>query len=1440
MSDFLSRGRKIPWLQVVRFHKDIVARAEQGFFSLNGRDAQADRWTSLSQWEPEDIAGPWQIADSILVSQSFRIAIDQKQHESLYLGGPCYLAWVKGADGKWLGQWRPTFFREVEIRANDGGFELVPKEGGWSLSPLLFGMLERLEVNVENSADDLASHLMEKAANIRRNHGLAWSHCLLNALISAVPEVESELTKQADLRAFPVIPSPWVLFAPTTTFGALTRHLMRDYERLEALLHADDTNIGGFRLLEDRPFPDFEDVSVDVLPLVPLNERQRAAVRAALSGRPLNVLSGPPGTGKSQVVVSLLLNAWAKGKTVLFASNNNKAVDVVRERVERFESEIPIVVRAGSQQKQNIRDNLRRILALVSQVHKRGPVPDGSELDKRRRALELKRDGLKEALATNLPQRIDESRAAAFRGYAECCAVTAQLAESEALLQQQLQDMGFDPRRPDAARDAAVASWHWLEGLPQAMFKVKEDSDRKTALLIEMDGFERQRDLAVQHVGLLASEMRSWNWLVSGPNPASLGDWDSRLRQFLMKPVEQSLGHIEWRTEYDRWRSDRDAKDWASRAREFASRVERVLAEFSSRVSAILQARQTLDEQRVKLDAVGVTAAVEIPVATLREWIGAFAELTTAKASPFDFVPWSRRSRVDRQLRGLEEKLRPAMPLSVWTMVGPLDMQGRTKLAPILECSCNWITQKIHWDSLQSEIQTIDETFLRMRSDAAGLGFKEFPQNQNTDAWLPLTKACYRYAELADEAARHWSAKAEKAGIEKRAREIAGDWQAIANGVPIWEAWRTGIGAQFDAALRGLAADPSAVAITRVRVAMYEGGLSQFIECWSSAREAEQQASLLRTKVKDVATVHERQVEWWHGRPANAFVLDPPTDGWPDTKDAKEAVQQVTDWHKRWQEFIDDIRPRQQDHADNERSRALAKLGQAVALMPSGAARARVELEIRKLSRETSREWPLSMFNSEFGAFNPQRLRAEIERIEEELERIAFDQSKVSWVDRLRNDQKTVRAIDALEKLLGTHRNEVPENEYATFRQALNGVPIWITTAQAAQAIPLEPDLFDIVVIDEASQCTLTNLLPLMYRGKALMVIGDDNQLPAIPTIQEVEELALASKYGVDEHLPVIGHTGNDVYKTATESLPGRRGDVLMLTEHFRSHPQIIGFSNRYIYLQRLELKKDPSWGQRLPIGSGMHLRHVAGSATKGDSGRSWLNRIEAQAVLGLIQELRSGNSRALSLGVVTPFAAQKDFLREQLDRMQLASEVLVDTAYGFQGDERDIMIFSPVVARGITSAASRWVETPPNLINVSITRAREALFLVGDIDFCCNQDGILRKLGLYCKDIKLLRDTSPAELELFSWMVVKGWEPLVHPRIGDIEVDFVLRAPSRERIVIEVDGRQHEDATEQDRARDAFLVGQNYRVLRVLARDVLETPFDVIFRIEALMSRAR
>jgi superfamily I DNA and/or RNA helicase len=263
-------------------------------------------------------------------------------------------------------------------------------------------------------------------------------------------------------------------------------------------------------------------------------------------------------------------------------------------------------------------------------------------------------------------------------------------------------------------------------------------------------------------------------------------------------------------------------------------------------------------------------------------------------------------------------------------------------------------------------------------------------------------------------------------------------------------------------------------------------------------------------------------------------------------------------------------------------------------------------------------------------------------------------------LERLCADDHTVRAVDRLERALQQTRGAITEEHYATFRAALRAVPIWITTAQSAQSIPLEPELFDIVIIDEASQCTLTNLLPLMYRGKTSVVIGDKEQLPAIPTVRSSEELILARKFGVEEYLEVIGHADNDVYSAACAALPRQRTDVLWLEEHYRSNPQIIGFSNRFIYQGRLELKKGVDSHRQLPIASGVHSISVRGKAEQGPDGRSWLNIPEARVVVDLVRRLKESDSRWLSLGVVTPFSAQKRYLREELGRLGLATEVLV------------------------------------------------------------------------------------------------------------------------------------------------------------------------------------
>ena len=100
----------------------------------------------------------------------------------------------------------------------------------------------------------------------------------------------------------------------------------------------------------------------ELLEPLPLNSEQREAIEKGLTF-PLTVITGPPGTGKSQVVSTLLINAAKRGLRVLFASKNNKAVDVVETRVNALGSRL-ILLRLGRGEYQaNLSQYLTTLLA---------------------------------------------------------------------------------------------------------------------------------------------------------------------------------------------------------------------------------------------------------------------------------------------------------------------------------------------------------------------------------------------------------------------------------------------------------------------------------------------------------------------------------------------------------------------------------------------------------------------------------------------------------------------------------------------------------------------------------------------------------------------------------------------------------------------------------------------------------------------------------------------------------------------------------------------------------------------------------------------------------------------------------------------------------------------------------------------------------------------
>lgn len=1432
-----ARGRQIPWLPVVRFHKEIVSRAEQSFFSLPAADDQSDRWTSLEEFAPSEFGGPWQVDQAALRSQSFRIAFEQGQHESLYLGAACYLAFEK-VGNNWIPQWRPLLYREVRLRREGPALEIVPEQGKWSLSPLFLSLLERREVHLAESPEEFTSRLIERSAAIRAlDAEVGLGPAVHSAVAELAPEVRDDLCRSAKKSDLPCPPSSWVLFAPVNTVSALTQHLVRDYERLENLLAQRPGEIGGLRLLEDSPTSG-QIEQLEVLPLVPLNPMQKNAVSSILEGRPLTVISGPPGTGKSQVVVSLLLNAWAAGRTVLFASNNNKAVDVVRERVERFESNFPVAVRAGARSKQNIQEVLRRTLNMASGAPETVGVTGkgGKSASKRVEKLRRERDALGDQLESELPQRIAEAHKAALQAYGRNQQQLADIATLRAELEAERDALGLAGWSAERVERALAETDAWLARVRHYRLVVEHEEVQRQNLQNETKLRLRARDEILESIGLPPSEFGDERWTPDEPAIAAVETWLRQMQGALAGPVETLAGPLAWAAEFDRWRSAVEAREWSGRARRLASWLRQSCRGLGAIQLEANRAREAFDAWRLRLEDAGIPADLAVKGEALEEWTALYLELRTRRGNLLDKAPWSRAARLRRELDKVERILRPAFPLRIWGKIGALDESGRDKLAPLIELARSWLSFKLANADATKHTKALDDARAHLSKECAALRVPGPADGFDEDGWQRLADRLDAESEIAGRCIVAWERRSAKEAAEENLRSLAHEWAQLASGVPVWESWRCKDGAELDRAVGDLTETVDPTRVSKVRKSLYSGSLTSMLGLWRSAAARHEEAERLRRELSQTPKPRDRFESWWSERPADALLLRVMPIEWPDAASESGTLDPVRGWCKEWTNFDQVVRPEKEIDAARDLDRAIGRLTHAFSLLPPSDELSRGKRIIDQVRSDPTGEWPIDEIEDTLAAFSPDRITAKRERIESELESLAFDGAKSRWLERLASDSDALRAIDEIERAVRQNGGQVPERLYEAFREALRLVPIWITTAQAAQAIPLIPELFDLVVIDEASQCTLTNLLPLVYRAKSLAVIGDENQLPAIPTIHEAEELSLAGKHGIEEYLYLVGHASNDVYKAATQSLPRRRADVLMLTEHFRSHPQIIGFSNRHVYLQRLELRKNPHATQALPIGSGVHLVAVSGVARHGSSGRSWWNANEIEEVVRLVQSLRHGPARSLSLGVVTPFAEQKERLRKILDEQGFSSEVLVDTANGFQGDERDVIIFSPVAARGMTPGAVRWVETPPNLVNVALTRAREALYVVCDVDFCLQQDGILKKLALYCREVELLRSTSLAELELFSWMVVKGWEPRVHPRIGDLEVDFVLNAPNADRLAIEVDGAQHSAAPERDRARDAYLRGQGYAVERFSAQEVLETPYEVIHRIAQRM----
>lgn len=254
--------------------------------------------------------------------------------------------------------------------------------------------------------------------------------------------------------------------------------------------------------------------------------------------------------------------------------------------------------------------------------------------------------------------------------------------------------------------------------------------------------------------------------------------------------------------------------------------------------------------------------------------------------------------------------------------------------------------------------------------------------------------------------------------------------------------------------------------------------------------------------------------------------------------------------------------------------------------------------------------------------------------------------------------------------------------------------PFVATTCISAQRLGDPEPVFDMVIMDEASQCnTAVSLVPIL-RGESLMLVGDPQQLQPVILLDPHDNAVLRRRYHVSEEYDYLQ---NSIYKCflACDAV----SDEVLLRYHYRCDPKIIGFNNKKYYNGKLEIAShgenpDPLVYLDVPDDT-THEKNTA------------------PAEVAAIDRYLAGHPDA-SVGIITPFARQRTQIEEML-RQNHYNNASCGTVHAFQGDEKDIVLFSLALTDKTGPKTYQWLKNNKELINVATSRARDQLILLSN-----------------------------------------------------------------------------------------------------------------------------
>lgn len=443
-----------------------------------------------------------------------------------------------------------------------------------------------------------------------------------------------------------------------------------------------------------------------------------------------------------------------------------------------------------------------------------------------------------------------------------------------------------------------------------------------------------------------------------------------------------------------------------------------------------------------------------------------------------------------------------------------------------------------------------------------------------------------------------------------------------------------------------------------------------------------------------------------------------------------------------------------------------------------------VENELRLSELEFGEELSLvdkwKRFFLRFKSLNYQKFWRNFNQIEKELnelERKAKLHAKRKIQNSIIENSSKFRAdISAFSDVLESNNFSQYKSlsNSTNYQNILKIFPIWLVNLSDLNAVlPLENDLFDLVILDEATQCDIATALPAIARAKRVVVVGDPNQLRHYSFVAKKKQNELLDKLGLP-HETIFDYRNKsilDLYLSKIE----KQEQVTFLREHFRSSPSIIGFSNEQFYAGQLEILKSTP-------------EHILQNAVEivecsGIRNEKGVNEIEANLLLsrldGLISKYNEEN-KPPSLGIMAMFNDQAIYLRSAIKKKYDIKtirryQILVGTPYQFQGSERDIVLISFGISDDCHFSAINYLNKP-EVLNVAVSRAKSKQIIFKSVNTeLLNHDSILRKFFEYVSDYNYYNHISAEkdnfQQELFEELQKMGCENVYcsYPLAGKI-----------------------------------------------------------------------